>query len=82
MIGITLLKNKENHKTTFRVFDQNEIHIKAFVHCIHRKLMSGHSSSSTFHDSQELIISNHQNFRFSNLQISNFQKNKKLGTKY
>ena len=34
----------------FMFFDRNEIHIQAFVDFIHGKLMSGHSSSSTFHD--------------------------------
>ena len=37
-------------------FDRNEIHIQAFVDFIDGKLMSGHSSSSTFHDFQEFII--------------------------
>ena len=50
-------------------FDRNEIHIQAFVDFINGKLMSGDSSSSTFHDFQEFTISNYQNFRPSNLRI-------------
>ena len=34
----------------FMFFDRNKIHIQAFVDFINGKLMSGHSSSSTFHD--------------------------------
>ena len=41
-------------------FDRDEIHIQAFVDFVNGKLISGHSSSSTFHDYQELIISNSQ----------------------
>ena len=44
-------------------FDRNEIHIQAFVDFMNGKLMSGHSSSSTFHDFQEFIISNYQKIR-------------------
>ena len=33
----------------FMLFDRYEIHIKAFVNFTNGKLMSGHSSSSTFH---------------------------------
>ena len=38
--------------------------------------MAGHSSFSTFHDFQKIIISNYQNFRFSNLLISDLQSSK------
>ena len=55
---ITLPKNKENGKKHFMSFDRNEIHIQAFVHFITGKLIPGHSSSSTFHNFQESIISN------------------------
>ena len=67
-------------KFTFHVFDRYEIHIQAFVDFINGKLMSGHSSSSTFHDFQEFIISNYQNFRSSNLRIFKFRnfKNRKV----
>ena len=37
-------------KTRFMLFDRSEIHIQAFVDFINGKFMSGHSSSSTFHD--------------------------------
>ena len=37
----------------FMFFDRNKIHIQAFVHFINGELMSGHSSSSTFHDFQK-----------------------------
>ena len=50
-------------KFIFHVFDIYEIHIQAFVHFINGKLMSGHSSSSTFHHFQEFIISNYQKNR-------------------
>ena len=45
-------------KSRFMFSDRNEIHIQAFVDFINGKLMSGHSSSSTFHHFQEFIISN------------------------
>ena len=35
---------------SFHDFDRNEIHIQASVDFINGKLISGHSSSSTFHD--------------------------------
>ena len=57
-------------------FDRNEIRIQAFVHFINGKLMSGDSSSSTFHHFQEFIISNYQKFR-----NSEFQKFKKWKAK-
>ena len=41
-------------------FDRNEIHIQAFQEIPPAKLMSGDSSSSTFHDFQEFLISNYQ----------------------
>ena len=52
-------------------FDRNKINIQAFVDFIHGKLVSGHSSSSTFHDFQEFIISNYQK-----TGILNFKKSK------
>ena len=58
--------------TTFslRVFDQNEIHIQAFVDLINGKLMSGHSSSSTFHDFQtsSFLIITKQEFIISKIK--------------
>ena len=51
-------------------FDRNEMHIKAFVDFIDGKLMSGHSSSSTFHDFQDAIISNYQNSGILNFKDS------------
>ena len=64
----------------FMFFDRNEIHIQAFGEIPPAKLMSGDSSSSTFHDFQEFIICNHQNFRSSNLRIFKFRnfKNRKV----
>ena len=47
-------ENREIGKITFHVFDRNEIHIQVFVNFINEKLMSGHSSSSTFHDFENL----------------------------
>ena len=64
VIGITLPENKEIDKFSFHVFDRNEIGIQAFVDFIDGKFMSGHSSSSTFHDFQEFIISNYKNQEF------------------
>ena len=49
MIGIPLLEIVLA-QNRFMFFDRNEIHIQAFVDFINGKLMSGHSSSSTFHD--------------------------------
>ena len=59
----------------FMLVDRNEIPIQAFVDFINGKLMSGHSSSSTFHDFQEFSISNDQNSR-----NSEFQKIQKVDT--
>ena len=73
VIGITLVKNREICKKSFHVFDRSEIHIQAFVDIINGKLMSGHSSSSTFHDSIISSYYNYPNIRFSNLQISDLQ---------
>ena len=55
-----MLKNKEIGKKTFHVFNRTEIHIQACVDFIGGKLISGHSSSSTFHDFQEVVLSNYQ----------------------
>ena len=71
VIGITLPENR--HMVRFcsksiHIFDRNAIHIQAFVHFINGKLMSGHSSSSTFHDFQEVILSNYQKSRNSEFQ--------------
>ena len=41
-------------------FNRNEIHIQAFQEIPPSKSIPGNSSSSTFHHSQELIISNYQ----------------------
>ena len=49
-------------------FDRNEIHIPAFVDFINGQLMSGDSSSSTFHHFPEFIIFNYQKFRNSEFQ--------------
>ena len=57
---------------SFYVFDRNEIHIQAFVHFINGKLMSGHSSSSTFHHFQEFITSTYQKNR--NPEFQKFKK--------
>ena len=64
----------------FMFFDRNEIHIQAFVHLINGKLMSGHSSSSTFHHFQEFIIFNYQHFTFWALEarISSFYQTELL----
>ena len=51
-------------------FDRNEIHIQAFVDFINGKSMSGHSSSSTFHDFQEFIVSNYQKSEILNFKNS------------
>ena len=45
-------QKKEIGKRSFPVFAGNEIHLQASVDFISEKLMSGHSSSSTFHDFQ------------------------------
>ena len=85
VIGITLLKNREIGKITFRFFDRYEIHIQA----------PGHSSSSTFHDFKILSFDKKQNdtkvnrnkmtlgtqdfrfcfeiFRFSDMKINMFK---------
>ena len=60
----------------FHVFDRNEIHIQAFAEISPAKLMSGDSSSSTFHDVQEFIIPNDQKIR-----NSEFRKFKKWAVK-
>ena len=91
VIGITLPENKEIGKFSFQVFDRNEIHIRAFVDFINGKFISGHSSSSTFHDFKILsflIIKNAGilNFgnpengqlmfpRFRNFRVLDFHKN-------
>ena len=59
------------------LFDRNEIRIQAFVDFIDGKLMSGHSSSSTFHAFQEFIIFNYQKtgiLNFKNLKSPEFRK--------
>ena len=58
---------------TIHVFDRNYIHIQALVDFINGNLMSGHSSSSTFHDFQEFTI-----FDYQKTGILNF-KNSKSG---
>ena len=68
--GLPCSKSREMGKIGYHVFDRYEIHIQAFVDFIHGKLMSGHSSSSTFHDFQEFIISNYQKIRNSEFQKS------------
>ena len=45
-------------------FDRNEIPIQAFQEIPPAKLMSEDSSSSTFHDFQEIIISDYQKQEF------------------
>ena len=49
-------------------FDRNEIHIQAFQEIPPAKLIPGDSSSSTFHQIQEFIISNYQKSRNSEFQ--------------
>ena len=65
----------------FMFFGRNEIHIQAFAIIPPGKLMSGDSSSSTFHHFQEFSIYNYQNSGILNFQdaksgfiISNQQK--------
>ena len=52
----------------FMFFDRNEIHIQAFQEISPAKLVPGDSSSSTFHEFQEFIISKFQKFRNSEFQ--------------
>ena len=71
MIGITLPENREIgsiYHIFVSCFLSKLIHIQAFVDFINGKLMSGDSSSSTFHDFQEFIVSNYQKFRNSKFQ--------------
>ena len=52
MIGITLPENRKGGSFLGKndlFFDRNEIHIQAFAEIPPAKLMSGDSSSSTFH---------------------------------
>ena len=77
-----LAQNREIGKKRFMFFDRNEIHIQAFVHSINEKLMSGHSSSSTFHHFQEFIISNYHKFRSSKFQIFKFRNFKNPKVRY
>ena len=56
------------------LLDRNEIHIQAFVDFINGKLMSGHSSSSTFHD---FIISSYSKI---NKKKKEKQKQKNKGS--
>ena len=61
------MKNLAKQRCMF--FDRYEIHIQAFVDFINGKWMSGHSSSSTFHDfqiSSFLIIKNPGTLTFKN----------------
>ena len=58
----------------FMFFNRNEIHIQASVDFINGKLMSGHSSSSTFHDLRIFIISDYQ--KIKNSKFQNFKKSK------
>ena len=65
-------------------FDRNELHIQVFVDFTNGKLMSGHSSSSTFHDfeiSSFLIIKN-QKFENRELRFPKIRKfsNLEIGT--
>ena len=54
-------------------FARNEIHIQAFQEIPPAKLMSGDSSSLTFHDFQEFIISDYQKIRNSEFQKLKFR---------
>ena len=73
-IGLQMHGSKTKIMTSFNEtsidFIEDEIYIQTFVDFINGELMSGHSSSSTFHDFQEFIISNYkkpgiQNFKNS-----------------
>ena len=79
MIGFTLLKNKEMGKKSFHAFDRTEIHNQAFVDFTNGALVSGHSSSSTFHDFTILSfltikISYFQIFKFKIFKVSKFRR--------
>ena len=58
----------DSPQNSFMFFDRNEIHIQDFGEIPPAKLMSGDSSSSTFHHFQEFIISHYQKFRNSESQ--------------
>ena len=75
MIGIPYLKKEKLVRFTIfplNVLDRIEINIQAFVDVINGKLMSCHSSSSTFHDFK---ISSFLNIRSSG--ILNFKNSKR-----
>ena len=64
-------------KFPFHVFDRNEIHIQAFVDFIGGQSMSGHSSSSTFHD---FIILSYSEINKSKKRRFRKKHNLRLGT--
>ena len=55
-------------------FDRNEIHIQDVAYLINGKLMSGHSSSSTFHDFKILSF-----LIVKNQELEMSKKNQKVG---
>ena len=73
VIGITLLKNREIGKISFHVLWSKLNSYPSFWRNSAGKLMSGDSSSSTFHEFQEFIIFNYQDFKSSNLRIFKFR---------
>ena len=79
--GLPCPKIENMAKFVSCVFDRNESLIQAFVDFIIGKLMSGHSSSSTFHDFGICSFYKTKNKTKSTLQISDLQIFKFLNSK-